>query len=356
MALFYEVIQVALGLRNKLSRTPLDSEWSEMFVMAQKQAISGLAFIAIEALSRQGQVPPKNIILEWIGLYEAIRHQNLIVNQRLVDISSLFAKEGLKICLLKGQGNALMYSDPLSRQSGDIDIWVDATKECVCRLVSKYVGDIDTDTSIHHIEFPIFDDVEVEIHHIPTYSIVRRKQKALEKYVEDSKLRQFDNKVNIFNSAILINIPTVDFNIIYQLSHMQRHFFNGGIGLRHLIDFYFLLKKAYNHVSLDMIELQLKNLGLFRFTRAIMWLLKETIGIDEKYLIIAPEEKSGLLLKDEIEKGGNFGKYDQRWSKKIKERSTTLSIIARNLKMMWLFPEEALSVPINGVMQRFFAK
>ena len=52
--MFYELIQVALGQREKLGRSPSDEEWAELFVLSQKQGVVGVALPALEKLSATG--------------------------------------------------------------------------------------------------------------------------------------------------------------------------------------------------------------------------------------------------------------------------------------------------------------
>ena len=40
-------------------------------------------------------------------------------------------------------------------------------------------------------------------------------------------------------------IPTVEFNIIFQLTHIYSHLMNEGIGLRQLVDYYYVLCDFY---------------------------------------------------------------------------------------------------------------
>ncbi len=80
-----------------------------------------------------------------------------------------------------------------------------------------------------------------------------------------------------------------------------------------------------------------------------MWLLKDVFAIDDKYLITSLDEKRGRLVLNEVMKGGNFGQYDDRWTKRLARKSTTLSIIMRNVEMLRLFPEEAIWAPVMGV-------
>jgi len=42
--LFYELVQVAIGARSELSRSPSASEWSALYELSDKQALVGICF------------------------------------------------------------------------------------------------------------------------------------------------------------------------------------------------------------------------------------------------------------------------------------------------------------------------
>ena len=133
--LFYDLILVALGQKERLSKTPSDQEWNAMYEMAVKQAVAGIAFLALDKLSQVGQKPPLELLYEWIGLSEQTKNQNQIINQRCKDVTQLFSDAGFHSCVLKGQGNAMMYPEPSARTSGDIDIWVYGKREDITKFV-----------------------------------------------------------------------------------------------------------------------------------------------------------------------------------------------------------------------------
>lgn len=130
-SLFFELIQVALGNRLELSKSPSEDEWKAMFVMSQKQAVAGIAFGALEGLVQHGQQPPIDLLLDWIGLSEQIRMSSQLVSQRCQELEKIFVDEGYRFCVLKGQGTALYYKAPGYRYSGDIDLWV--SKDGICK-------------------------------------------------------------------------------------------------------------------------------------------------------------------------------------------------------------------------------
>ena len=354
---FFDLIRVALNKGDSLQRCPTDEEWAAMLELSQNQAILGVIFHAFDKLTQNNQKPPLEVLFEWIGCTEQIMAQNKIANKRCIEVSRLFEKAGFKTCVLKGQGNALLYPEPLLRNSGDIDLWVNGETDAVIGFVKERYPNVSSKISSHHIDFPVFQEISVEVHYVPTYSLVRKFQSNLNQYIEDCKPRQFDNPVRLIGVDNTINVPTDDFNMVFQLSHMQRHFFGTGIGFRHIIDYYYLLKRVNTYVTISQ-KRELKEvlvaLGMLKFASAVMWVLKEVLLMEENWMICEPDEKRGKLLLDEIMRTGNFGYGDQRKIKKLSNFSTTLAVMVRNMKMVRLFPGEALCAPITGVSRRFF--
>ncbi len=384
--LFYDLVRVALGNQECLSKNPTAEEWAWLLEVAEKQAVDGITYSALEVLTRHRQKPTEDEMLDWFSFAEEIRNQNRIVNQRCKEVTELFANAGFKTCILKGQGNARLYKDPptslfreakdsaidpaidplnsLCREAyqlgslrvpGDIDIWVKGDKEDIIRFCRSKVGR--TDVSSHHIEFPIFDDVPVEVHYTPSFSVVPRLNKrtlAFFKTFQTEEIHRIDEEGNDF----CLNVPERKLNLAFQLSHMMRHFFHGGIGLRQMIDYYYLQRHALCDVRgkkedvrrlKEEVAESFEYLGMRKFAGAVMWIMKEVLGMDDQYLIVAPDEKRGRMVLSEMMEGGNFGRYDERWTKQLQKKSTALSVTTRNLKMIPLFPEEAIWSPIMGV-------
>lgn len=342
MELFYEQVQVALGKREELSHKPSDTEWDELFILSQKQTISGVALTTLDKLSQQGQKPPLDLLFKWIGLGEQIKTQNLLLNKRCGEITKLFSDAGFRTCILKGQGNALMYPNPLSRDSGDIDLWVDGSRKEIREFVfSKYPNAEDGDM---HIEAPFFKDVVVEVHYFPRYSNVPRYDKRLQAWFKENSEAQFSNRVKLGpESTECVCVPTTQFNAVQQMSHIMGHFFVEGIGLRQFIDYFYVLKKLHEEKCSDNFEEIFKYLGMLKFSRGVMWVEKEVLGLNDKYLLTSPDERLGKAILKEIEEGGNFGHHDQRYtarSKGILMRGLVDSY--RLLKLAYYFPEDAL--------------
>ena len=298
--LFIEIIQMSLGARDYLSRTPNEDEWVKLFNEAQKQAIVGVLINGIERLPN-AQRPPHSVLMQWIGLVQIIETIYSLQCERAKELTKFFSSAGYLSCILKGLGFAQYYSEPTRRQGGDIDLWVDGKREDVMKWlrrlcpVKKVVW--------HHVDAKIFEDVETEIHFHPGWLYNPFKNRILQKWFDNNKRKQMNVVPNLGYAY-----PMVSFNAIFALVHLWHHFIEEGIGIRHILDYYYILKvlPAENR---EEVFASIKRFGLIKLAEAMMWVLQEVCGMPSKYLICEANEKEGRFLLDEIMCGGNFGKY-----------------------------------------------
>lgn len=330
--LLTELIQVALGNREVLSNNPSDKEWELLFDISVKQAVSGFVFDALDALANQGQKLPPSIFFNWIGLSEQIKQQNTLLNKRCKDITTFFTEAGYKSCILKGQSNARMYPNALSRTPGDIDIWVygktDNEKITIGRLSSEIIALVrnqipEAFEQSYHIEFPIYDDVMIEVHYLPNILFNPKSDKKFREWF----LSQEDTAI-VFCEECGYSVPTNSFNAVYQMAHLFTHFFTEGVGLRHFIDYYYVLKNI-SPSNFSEIKKTLNRLGMKKFARGVMWIEQYYLGISENHLLYEPLEKIGRLILREMEEGGNFGQYDKRYTARKN------GLIARGMADTW---------------------
>lgn len=131
--LFFELIRVAIGTQNTISRPPSKVEWAGLYVMSKKQSLVGICFSAVQKLIQNQEPITQNLdevqYLTWMGMAAKIQQRNEVVNRQCVELQKRLSKEGLRSCILKGQAVAYLYDENLSglRQSGDIDAWLDAS-------------------------------------------------------------------------------------------------------------------------------------------------------------------------------------------------------------------------------------
>ena len=70
-------------------------------------------------------------------------------------------------------------------------------------------------------------------------------------YGSKQSLLQCSNVVSLPDCIGDIAIPTTAFNVIYQLTHLYHHFFDEGIGMRQIIDYFLVVNDFSKNVFLD---------------------------------------------------------------------------------------------------------
>ena len=398
-----------LGNNENMSAVLVKLNWLKLYSFASKQTVLGLCF---DGISRLGQEFPdelkknpiaRDLLMIWMGKAQQIRRQNMKVNAVAGKLFSMFREDGLRCCILKGQGNALIYPNPYSRTPGDIDVWVNASKEEITEYAKRHFT-LEDDIRFHHLETTM-DGVPVELHFFPCIMNNPIYNARLQKWFRRNVDLQCSHIVGLPDGAGDIAIPTTAFNVIYQLCHLYHHFFDEGIGMRQIIDYYYVVddfwkvKESFSQPSRpslpkegstafpkplspqgteDVTALrcseplrskdggaskpspyfagwdrlgyacELKHLGLWKFAGAVMYVLHEALGLSEEKMIAPMDEKRGKLLLAEILNGGNFGQHFTKYGHFTQQGMAKKYFLKiwRNMHFVRYYPAEALSEPI----------
>ena len=428
---FFAFLKYCLGYKENMSRVIACMNWQELYSFASKQALLGLCFEGIERLGKEYpeelRLNPigRELLMTWMGKAQQIRRQNMKVNAVASKLFSMLREDGLRCCILKGQGNALMYPNPYSRTPGDIDVWIDASRERIMEYAQKKF-ELGDDIRLQHLETSL-DGVPVELHFFPCSMNNPIYHARLQKWFKRNADLQCSHIVGLPDGAGDIAIPTTAFNVIYQLCHLYHHFFDEGIGMRQIIDYYHIVcdfYKVYQNSSkitpslftikegstshpdpltlrgeggnrptrcseplrskdggaskpspdcagwdrrgvsgdtnsafttdssastaLVVVQRELKYLGLWKFAGAVMYVLKEVLGLAEDKMIVPMDEKRGRLLLAEILDGGNFGRHFTKYAGFTHQSMGKKYFLKiwRNMHFVRYYPAEALSEPI----------
>ena len=386
--LFFELLQTAIGSRQALTHAPSAEEWSELYALAQKQALTGIAFRGVERLP-EGQRPPKPLLMQWYMATERIKAMNAEQDRKALGVAHKFLDEGFPNVILKGQGIARLYradrltidadardglqtlfatstpeddtkhdtlnkataDDKLStyRTPGDIDIWLHSKREAILEYVRKHVPDCKP--VYHHVDFPVVEGLAIEVHFTPSW---------MNSPVTNRRLQRFfgEHLSSSASSPEELPIPSLTFNRVYILVHIYRHLFAEGIGLRQLFDYYFVLCQGFTEEEREETMRTLRSLRMQRFAGAVMWVLKQVFDIDDRYMLIAPDEREGRFLLEEIMQAGNFGQYDQRLQHQQGESALHWGLrkVKRNFRFVRSYPSEVLWSPLFKLWHYFWRK
>ena len=362
--LYFRFIRFSLGIyegREFLDGTALRNfDWNAFYDFVKKQTLVGVAFDGVEKLSK-GCAPNQGLLMTWFGQSQNIRKCNIKLNEATAYIYSKIIKAGFRSCILKGQGNAVMYPKPYSRTPGDVDVWVNASREDIrvlAQSLAKGKGCV-KDESLNHIELEV-NGVAVELHSTPAIMNNPVYNNRLQKWLKRNADLQCSNIVSLPDNASDVAVPTSYFNCVYQLFHLYHHYFYEGVGLRQIVDYYFVVISdellVINDELLvisdellvirDTLHRELKHLGLWKFAGAVMYVLHEVLGLPEERMIAPIDKKRGKLLLAEILSGGNFGQYDERHGFGHSSFGHNMQRLCRDLRLMRYYPAEALSEPV----------
>ena len=253
--IFFDFLRFCIGSAKEIPDSLKEADWKEIYAIAKKQCLVGVLFDGIKKLPAEHVGMKKELLLQWMAESQMLVKANVRLNDAAIQVSEWFRKKGFRTCILKGQGNALMYPNPYSRTPGDIDIWVESGGKRVISFVRSISPH--EKACYHHIEFPSYKGVEVEVHYRPSFLLCFCNNRKLQKYYERVKEEQFSHRVMLGEQGE-IAIPTAEFNLIFQLTHIFSHLMNEGIGLRQLVDYYYVLcdfYKVYQNFSNPSVSL-----------------------------------------------------------------------------------------------------
>lgn len=373
--LFFELIRVAIGNAGCLSHSPTAEEWQMLYEMAKKQSLVGICFAGVQKLQAQRQAPNswgneqgEMLYLQWMGMAAKIQQRNELLNRKGKELISQFQNAGLDACVLKGQSLAPYYGDLAAlRQSGDIDVWVRNKSIEELDAYVKGLGFVPKTTAAH-VSYEDKNGVEVELHAVPAF---------LRNFRTNRKLAQWFKE---FNGS------TEEFNLVFLMVHMYHHVLFEGLGLRQVMDYYFVLRTQISDKRLMMddsrfaapsfarvefteqrelpqidrelsVNAFLKEFGMERFSKGMMWIMQVVFGLEKEYVLCEADEKIGRLLLSEIMDGGNFGKYSE--NKGVHSDSAFVRGIRhweRNVKFFMLAPWEILCSPLWSLWHWWWRK
>ncbi len=333
-----------------------DVDWEELYTFSKQQTITGVMFDLVQRLGGKEAGVPKQVLLRWFKQSDTIQKRNEVVNQRAVQLVQLLEQKGFRCFLLKGQGNALMYPNPFARVPGDIDLLIvpqhlsalpkdlEERRKIILSFVRQKFPKISC--RYYHVDFPIIKGLPIELHFVPSIMNNLRYNRRLQQWLGERADEQFLHKVDLPEGAGSIPTPTLEYNIVFQMAHMMHHYFDEGIGLRQMMDYYYLLLELQKdgRCKMEDVRSTLKYLNLYHFAGAVMYVMREAFGMSADLMIVPVDESRGKSLMAEILHGGNFGKYSG-----LAEHGAGMKYVLKNwrsLRLVMEYPAEALSEPL----------
>lgn len=185
----------------------------------------------------------------------------------------------------------------------------------------------------------------MEAHLYPSFLSSPRRNKALKEFCDIHKPVEGCD-----------DTPSLAFNRVYILLHCYRHFCGHGIGLRQLLDYYFVLVQGLTTEEKADSMAWIERMGMMKFCKATMWLMKKVFGLTDEYLLCEPDEANGRFLLEEVMRSGNFGHGDENNRISGSAAKRYLYNIKRDIRTMRICPHESLWDPAFNVYQFLMTK
>ncbi|MBR5907057.1 MAG: nucleotidyltransferase family protein [Bacteroidales bacterium] len=343
--LFFELLQITLGNRESLSAVPSAKEWADIYKESQRQAITGILLHGIDKLPLE-QRPPQTLLLQWIGVGQIIEQRNKLMDLRCGELLEKLTEQEVRGSILKGQGIAQLYDNELRqlRQNGDIDVYVDCGLEKSLAF-AKAIGQQDIDWDYKHLHLNVWEDTEVEMHYRVEVLLNLRKNRKLQKWFYEHQEAIRGSRFKFQGGEIAT--PTVEFNVFYILLHIYRHFLYEGVGLRQIVDYYMVLCKVHNSqlMAQEYVE-AVREFGMEKFAKGLMWVMKEALGMPDKWMLWEPDHKECEYILKQVMNGGNFGHHDKRLNHGNGKLSSVKNILTHNIHLLTHYPSDTLWVPV----------
>lgn len=322
-------------------------EWNSVYSISKEQTVSGIMLDTVSKL-HENQKPPKQLLLQWAMLYKRIQNSNIKANSILVELLTELEENGIESYLLKGQGIAQNYPNPLNRICGDIDLYfTPGNFEKAMEYFSSKEEPIEDHSEDSHAE-TAYKDVKVELHKKSATFYTKRLQKRYNQ-ISDKLILNSQTSVTINDKEIAVLPPLL--NALQLLSHMLRHIITSGLGLRQVCDWVLFIDKNLCKIDKEEFITAMKELDLLGTYKAISAISVDYLGLPAEKVVCEITEKDKKVAKKVLNLimwYGNFGHYGEHSvaSSKMEFLKSYIWKVKNCIRFRKLAKSETLNYPI----------
>lgn len=335
--LFFELLRICTGAQQSLYSTYSDKDWEGAYNIAEEHSVVGVLLSALEKIKEEDSslLPSKFLLLQWIGMGQIVEQNTQKMDEAGKTVVKYFRENGFACQILKGSSVGRYYPQPQRRTSGDIDVWVNGSRNEIYDFARRFdKGGKLYGVNYHHIHFHLIEDVHIEVHIWPSY---------LSSPIRNHRFHRF---CNLYRPTIDNERTSLAFDRVFILLHGYQHLCGHGVGLRQIMDYYYILKQGFTEVEKTESVYWIKKLGMKRFAEGLMWVLQEYFGLEKQYLLMKSDKKEGQFIIEEVLKTGNMGHSDTRnWGSTKTPLSRFIHNLRRDAYLAKHYPHEALWQP-----------
>ena len=253
------------------------TDWQEVYRIATEQSVLGLVLAGLEHSDIK---PPKELLLQWIGVVQLIEQRNKAMNEYIAELIEEMRSVGIYTLLVKGQGLAQCYNRPNWRVCGDVDLLLskDNYEKTKAFILPKGVLTEPEEAGKKHLAMQV-GQWAVELHGTLRVGLSKRVDRVLDKVQYDifygGQVRSW------LNGQTHVFLPAANEDVVYVFAHILQHFYKGGIGLRHVCDWCRLLYTYRDSLNYELLKSRIKKAGLMSEWKAFYYLASRYLGMPD---------------------------------------------------------------------------
>lgn len=327
---------------------PID--FKELYRLAQEQSVVGLIAAGLEHVADYKLMREDALIFAGEALQ--LEQRNAAMNHFIGTLVDKMGEVGISNMLVKGQGIAQCYEKPLWRACGDVDLFLDdenyhKAKGFLASIADSHQQELEEEK---HQEFTI-GPWSVEIHgNMPS-----RLMPYVDKELSEIQREAFEkNQTRIWmNGETEVSLLAPDNDVIFVFTHILKHFFRGGIGLRQVCDLCRLLWTYRDTIDRTLLESRLRKMKLMSEWRAFGALAVDYLGMPYEamplYVSRVKWRRKSKRIVSLIIETGNFGhnrdmSYYSRYPFVIRKFISFWRHTWDSIRQLFIFPLDSTRV------------
>lgn len=305
---FFALLRAGLWEQEVRLQPYLPIDFQAVYDLAVEQSVVGVLAAGLEHVTDMKIV--KADAVPFLKKVFNMEGRNGVMNAFIGDLKRRLDETGIGFVLVKGQGVGQCYARPQWRSSGDVDLLFtsdgfEKAKAFFRPLVKSF--DPDNDFT-RHINMSL-DGWSVELHadqHAGlSYRIDADMDRIQTRCLEGGEVRMWDD------NGIAIPLPSPDNDIFFIFTHILKHFYKGGIGLRQLCDLCRLLWTYKDSIDRDLLEKRLRSMGLMTEWKAFGCYCVDFLGLPKEAMPFCSEsakwKRKAQRINRFILEVGSFG-------------------------------------------------
>ena len=287
-------------------------DWGKVYQLAQEQSLQGLVLQGIDwfKVHDSGFTVSQVLLLQWIGEVQIIEQQNKTLNAFINSITKKFENEDVRGLLVKGQGVAQCYERPFWRVSGDVDLILDEENYQRGKLVLSKMASLDHEENLFDKHYSAeVDGFCVELHGTMRGMLTKKADDFMDALQVDlfknNRFREWNN------DGTVVKLPCPDDDVLFVFTHILKHFFNYGIGLRQVCDWCRLLYTFRDSLDYGLLESRLRKMGLMSEWKVFGALAVEYLGMPIEAMPFLKFRDESFKFRDRL-KDKEYRKYKRK--------------------------------------------